>query len=106
MTKTKLTLPLKALMVTGVFIIPSAFLGAKISGIILLLFFLSVIWNLVDLTGGNMLSKLADDSWNKTINAKNNKKYFESLVYLVAFPMVIIGIAVVLLQIIFLMFFI
>lgn len=105
MTKTKITLPLKALIVTGLLLIPSGILGAKATGIALLLFFLSVIWNLVDLTGVNILSKLADYSWSRTIKAKDNKKYGESLVYLIAFPMVIIGIAVIIAQIIVLMFF-
>jgi len=91
--------PLLTLTITGIAIFPSLFLGAKILGVVFLLFFASVIWNIYSLMGGNILSRLADDAWEKAIESKNDKKYFKSSIYFIVFPMVIVGLIMVLLQI-------
>lgn len=87
------------LVILSIAIFPSLFLSAKILGVVFLLYFITIIWCLYSIMGGNILSRLSDNSWEEAVKAKNNKQYFKSSIYFIVFPMVIIGIIMIFLQI-------
>lgn len=87
--------PLLLLVIISFAIFPSIFMGAKVMGLVFLAYVLVIGWNLTNMLGFDILSQLSDASDKRAKESKDEGKMVRAGVYFAAFPVVILGIAMI-----------
>ena len=83
------------LMVAGVLFLPSACLGPKALGVVLAFFLVGFGWGIAKNFGFSVFSNLGEDAYQKAIQAKENRDGKRMTVYMLVFPMMMVGLLVV-----------